>query len=737
MTTPANLANVFSDKAFFIPDYQRGYSWEQKEWNDLVEDLELLPPKKTHYAGTLVVKPMTDHASDFIDAQGNQNKHFEVIDGQQRLTTVVILLKVIEGELERQGLTELVSGLRSQYLMIRDVNGTVHYRLNLSDDSSKEFFSKQILGDTGAVVPTVRSHQLLMQAWQYFDKYLKNKHAELGEDDYSTWLREFYFKIIHGFTFIEYQVESEMDAGVIFETMNDRGRELTELEKVKNYFLYLTSKIPQASPQELRNKINTTWKKINEHLMLSGLATVSHEESLLRVHWLMAFNTDEDKWDKYRSIKERFNLKKYLNSPVELANKLIEYLDVMEKVTNAYCDIYGPLSPNAFGEFAPEYRIPIREVSEQLRRLGIRSPFIPLLIAVRLRMSSDPEAYYRVAELSEKIIFRVYALAGSRSNWGKGHLYHLAYNLYTKNNTQLENLLNEMTRLVDWYCPDKRLEDIFKSETYNWYAMGKIGYLLFEYDRSLAKAANHPQVEWDYLFGDAKRQTIEHILPQDASHPYWKAKFDEERHRRWVNDIGNLTLTFDNSNLSNKAFPDKRGVAGTMNCYASSKLFVEQELAQSEDWTEGQIIQRRERILIWAKPRWYVPPYQTNVYQTTETTSAEERLIQGAETNGFREEFCLILDTIRKFPVYLRMQRNWWGVSVTPRDDKRISLFWFGPDLYWFQDRDLIERHLKIPAAQIDEIMGNEKHRYLKPEEVDDLVTRLYQLLDRIQASSK
>ena len=116
MTTPVNLEDFFSKKVFFIPDYQRGYSWTKKEWKDLVEDLEFLTPTKTHYGGTLVVKPITDQDSDFIDTQGNQNKYYEVIDGQQRLTTIVILMKIMEREMERLGLTELASGLRSKYL---------------------------------------------------------------------------------------------------------------------------------------------------------------------------------------------------------------------------------------------------------------------------------------------------------------------------------------------------------------------------------------------------------------------------------------------------------------------------------------------------------------------------------------------------------------------------------------------------------------------------------------------
>lgn len=740
MTITTDLENVFAGKAFFIPDYQRGYSWERKEWNDLVEDLELLPPQKTHYAGTLVIKPMTKEKADFIDALGTQNKHYELIDGQQRLTTVLIFLKVIEGELERLGFTDLVAGLRVRYLAAKDIKGWSHYRLNYSDHATQEFFTNQISGEAGAVVPTTRSQQLLSEARQFFKDYITKKCEAMGPNDFKAWLPEFYLKITHCFTLIQYQVEDELDAGVIFETMNDRGRELTELEKAKNYFLYLSSKLPEALSNDLRQKINAAWKVINERLMLSGLANVRHEENLLRVHWLMAFDTNEENWQQYRSIKAIFSFKKLRDDPDRFAQELTHYLAILEQVANAYCDIYTPLLPNAFKEFQPEVRARIQDVSIKLCRLGVRSPFFPLLIAVRLTMASEPEAYYRVAELSEKIIFRMYALAGSRSNWGRGHLYRLAHELYQKGGGKADPLLNEMTRLVDWYCSDKKLEEIFSSDGYNWYAMERIGYLLFEYDRHLARAARHPQVAWEDLFGDVKRQTIEHILPQDASKPYWTERFDEEAHQRWVNNIGNLTLTFDNSSLSNKSFPDKRGNPGTKNCYASSKLFVEQELAQYMDWTEDQIIQRRDRILSWARERWYIQPYQPSKKGsngTKENSAPGEHLTNAARNNGYLEEFELLLETLRKFPVHLRMQRNWWGVSVTPPENKSISIFWLGPDLYFSYEASLIEKYFRVPAPKAVEILGPQQNRNLKPVEVEDLVADLNRLLEVLNTSQR
>lgn len=73
---------------------------------------------------------------------------------------------------------------------------------------------------------------------------------------------------------------------------------------------------------------------------------------------------------------------------------------------------------------------------------------------------------------------------------------------------------------------------------------------------------------------------------------------------RWTKDIGNLTLTYDNSSLSNKSFDEKKGKADQEKCYASSKIFIEHELAKYNEWNEVAIVERREKIKAWAIERW-------------------------------------------------------------------------------------------------------------------------------------
>lgn len=94
---------------------------------------------------------------------------------------------------------------------------------------------------------------------------------------------------------------------------------------------------------------------------------------------------------------------------------------------------------------------------------------------------------------------------------------------------------------------------------------------------------------------------------------------------KYLHDIGNLTLTYDNSSYSNKPFPAKRGAAGaTAPCYATSKLFAEQELAAINDWTEAEILARRRTLMDWAIQRWAINDPNLAAGEITEEESVEE-----------------------------------------------------------------------------------------------------------------
>jgi hypothetical protein len=209
-----------------------------------------------------------------------------------------------------------------------------------------------------------------------------------------------------------------------------------------------------------------------------------------------------------------------------------------------------------------------------------------------------------------------------------------------------------------------------------------------------------------------------------------------------VHDIGNLTLTYDNSVLGNKSFPEKKGAAGQQGCYAGSKLFIEQQLVRCEDWTHKEILARREQIREWAARRWRVekpkpPASPVPPPGTTEASpeTAEERLLRLARQEGKEESLRAILSGIRRHPRYLypRMQWNWRVIKVTPLQNKNETLFWVGVDLWVRFVYDNWAKFLGIPAKEAQATVGLEADHVLHPSEIDAFIDTLDRLVERIQ----
>ena len=93
MNNTVSLQDLFHDRIFRVPDYQRGYAWEEQQVREFLDDLELLSPSGRHYTGTIILHPQPK--DEYMDSEGNSYVGNHVVDGQQRLTTIVLLLNEI------------------------------------------------------------------------------------------------------------------------------------------------------------------------------------------------------------------------------------------------------------------------------------------------------------------------------------------------------------------------------------------------------------------------------------------------------------------------------------------------------------------------------------------------------------------------------------------------------------------------------------------------------------------
>jgi len=237
------LSNILEGKIFQIPDYQRGYAWEAKQWNDFVQDIDALIDDKiiSHYTGTIVIyqpisKPTENYGTKKLEI-------VDIVDGQQRLTTCSLYLSIIIKELIKLRQDDfnaeipiyLYSGSKSK---LRLNNDTADFFLDL--------ISKGVSNIEANSVHQKRIYEAYCFLKDHIEEQLKIR-ADKGED----YLRDLFDAIIRKLNFSFYPIEVESEIGMTFELMNSRGKDLSSMELLKNYLMYWVYRnIPEISEKE-------------------------------------------------------------------------------------------------------------------------------------------------------------------------------------------------------------------------------------------------------------------------------------------------------------------------------------------------------------------------------------------------------------------------------------------------------------------------------------------------------
>ena len=275
------LSEIFNDKIFRIPDYQRGYSWGKHEVEDFWRDLENLGKDKYHYTGMLTLDKDTDY--------------YHVIDGQQRLTTIAILLKNILDKFDDE------DWINDDYQKKKAVD-TYLYKFKRDsknpniifgyeeNNPSYLFYKNEILE-----IPCKSND---------YEQTMYTKNLENTNKLFSNKLKDFtkknlevlFCKITKQLKFNLYEIEKTdgLDEYVIFETMNNRGKPLTTLEILKNRLIYLTTLLDNDDNDKkiLRDNINLSWKIIYEYIGKEINKKII-DDKFLKEHWLMYWGSQD------------------------------------------------------------------------------------------------------------------------------------------------------------------------------------------------------------------------------------------------------------------------------------------------------------------------------------------------------------------------------------------------------------------------------------------------------------
>ena len=655
-----SLSQIFQNKIFRIPDYQRGYAWQDTQLRDFWEDIVNLQTDRNHYTGLLSLKRISGPESqklgnDDVWLLKNGYKAYHIVDGQQRLTTFVIMLnEIIEfvcGIPDNKDKPEeniyfgyeTIKDIRAKYLnKKRPPDGMIiTYLFGYENDNpSAEYLKYRILGQPfGGTIKETYYTKNLQYAKEFFAKEIKAFYSVKGIDG----ITELYRKLTLQLMFNIHEIEDDYDVFVAFETMNNRGKKLTNLELLKNRLIYLTTLYPNEILDEtnevaLRELINKAWREVYYQLGRNENDLLSDDE-FLRAHWIIYFAYSRKKGDDY--IK--FLLRKF--SHKSIFENVLQALPAEEAVDDSNqdpeaddddnddtADIPEPIS----GEFLQpkeimDYVNSLNEAAEywyytyypekcnsisdeeqvwlgKLNRIGL-GYFRPM-IAVSLirRLGYTKEERIALYKAVERFIFINFRMAMYQSSYKSSDYYRKTREIYTKNLT-LPEVTEDLNTTTDVNTQDAvrvfltRMNRRFISAD-GFYSWRDLRYFLYEYEYSLATKYKLEKLSWAVLTKVVKdRITVEHILPQKPTKLYWRnnfRQFSDTEIKLLSSSLGNLLPLSQsiNSSLQNDSFDEKK-TRGYMNgCHC------EIEVSKEPKWDAEHIYNRGIKLLQFMESRW-------------------------------------------------------------------------------------------------------------------------------------
>lgn len=616
-----SLNEIFNESIFRIPDFQRGYSWELSNLEDFWEDLEILKEDRIHYTGVLTVQALQKKQVENMDIWKDDLwlfdggvKAYYLIDGQQRLTTAIILineiLKIVDEDILLKNKAEWVNKF-----LYRGYKGTYQSYIfgYEKDNPSYEYFKTKILNQSSCRANGEPEITLYTKNLERAKSFFSKKLRELSVDE----VGKIFKKLVTSFKFNVYEIDKELDVYVAFETMNNRGKSLSNLELLKNRLIYLSTLLEDKQESDLlRRDINEVWKTIYEY-MGKKLNKTLDDDAFLKDHWIMFFGYERDKSEAYAKflLNEYFTTKRILSHEIGL-KEINDYILSLQESAKFWIYLKEPKYCY--------YSDDTKEWLSKINRLDINF-FTPLLMAVLQKHTE--EEFLPLIKKIERFIFLVFRVSQRRSSTSNNRVYGYASEFF-HNEIQLEDLLLYLDELSNFFIVLPRftdhINDLYKNSISGGFFDWKgLKYLLYEYELSLQNKVNgDSKVSWGMLNNRSIGQSIEHIYPQNPVDESWERDVESyacdwydfkkypsnEKKFRLLNSLGNLLLLKQskNSELQNKPFAQKKchkNKKGADNGYFNGS-YSEIEISKNENWTALDIYERGKRILEFIEKRW-------------------------------------------------------------------------------------------------------------------------------------
>jgi uncharacterized protein with ParB-like and HNH nuclease domain len=541
------LDGLFQKRLFSIPNYQRTYSWGKKQCGQLFSDIDKIAlvknsgKDKHHFMSTIVCRKKENN----IRIGTDEYESLDIVDGQQRITTLIILLKAISLNLneknpaekkEKGNLEELFSKEEGYPLLLQSNHDTRKVFENYLKNGVKPF-KKDIQTFTD---------ENLNNAFKESESFVKKWIGKTETDkNKNNFLVELLNIIKNRLGFIFYTLRDQGSVYRIFEVLNSRGLEVDVLDKLKSMLMgFVYENFSEDTLKIKQEELHNDWVNIYRDI---GRSNIKGEEIVKFSASLLTDNIGRRPINAEDSLRNLMDLCRADKEYVTVVN------DKIRKVTEALKEIYEDKKKKAVTEIAHA-------------RLAA--------VAIKLSGYNDDEKS-KLLEQWERTSFRIFGLYNCDSRTGVGD-YMDFVRIVTEENINFKKAFDALISIGKKYDISKIDECFFERNCYNGWR-DNLKYFFFKYEKHLCKKnKSKTSNDWEVVWSEPIEESVEHIFPQTLNNQ-WKGKSGRgKKYEAYVHRLGNLVLLTPgaNSQCSNNSFLDKIEV------YKKQNLSIAREISE-------------------------------------------------------------------------------------------------------------------------------------------------------------
>jgi len=545
-STSLTVGTILKDgKIYTVPIFQRSYSWEREQisdfWLDLT-DLTSAERKKDYYfIGSMVFTPHEE-----------KNKKI-ILDGQQRFATILLFLAALRDILKQSTIDVAVEWIDEidRIIYTRDTP-SLKKNPKLELNREDKIFFENVVINGNITECKYHSHELIKNAYEFF----KERIMEKVEKDKKGFIEDILDVIMHRLSMIKIDVDSDENANMLFETLNDRGLELSVADLAKNYIFSI------AGPN--LDSVVQFWKEIIDQV---GDYNIS---KFLRHFWISSFG-----------LVKKEELYKKLKSEVK-KNNVKDFMQKLSEEASIYANLNNPTH-----EFWEDSEI--ESMIEELNTLKVEQVYI-LLLALYEKFYSERDIFKKLLHALINFVFRYNTVGGLDPKPLETEYSKLA--IMTRKNkinkTEIMKKINDISPSKEQFISSFRNLEVKNKK------LAK--YILLKLNNYLFKKQGEKEI-----MADINAINLEHIIPLHPDEE-WKKFFKENNidEKNLIYKIGNMTMLLEeyNKKMANKFFDKKREM------YKKSILPLNDSLKQYEKFEIDEVEERQEQMAKIAEELW-------------------------------------------------------------------------------------------------------------------------------------